>query len=267
MVNCGSRAMANVESKILVFGKLLAGRLLEIANLQNLTIIDSCPSSFAYETNQPVIAVIDALSIDNQQMEFKHCVRSRDRGYPIAILGVLTDDVLGKANDIRLKAINLSMYNDFLLLPSNAFELTVRLARCKQIAHTTASFINPKFSIGPITFNVQSVSVDVKGKNLRLTRKETELLLFMARNANEVISKEKIAQSVWNIASPTPSFENLLNAHLVRLRKKLGRAGCWGLLRTVRGAGLEFSTLAANFHNELLITRQLAGVESSLAAP
>jgi DNA-binding response OmpR family regulator len=243
--------MAHLESKTLVFGKALAERVLEIANPRDLTVVDETQKQVTYDAHHPVVAIVDAFEcFSDHQTTFAQCIESRASGVPIAIMGVLAWDALHTAKNMQLNAAKLAIFDDLLLLPAKAFEFDLRFAKLEQTAKTRSSNLSTRFSVGPLTFDVQSMSVEVNGKHLRLTRKETEFLLFMARNANEVISKERIAQTVWHLDNPTTSFENVLNGHVSRLREKLGDAGCWGLLRTVRRVGLELSLSSASFRTD-----------------
>lgn len=248
--------MEHLESKMVVYGKHLAARVLEIATPRNLNVIDidfDKPDRDLQteDSRQPVVAIIDALEcFTNPSSVVNNCIESRKNGSPVAIMGVLAWDTLRTSEAAPLSAAQLGIFDDLLLLPAKAFEFDLRFAKLEQTAKYRGSNADTRYNVGPLTFDVQSMSVEVNGKHLRLTRKETEFLLFMARNANEVISKERIAQTVWHLEKPSTSFENVLNGHVSRLREKLGDVGCWGLLRTVRRAGLELSVNAASFRTE-----------------
>jgi DNA-binding winged helix-turn-helix (wHTH) protein len=243
--------MAIRESKTLVFGKSLANRLLKLANPKNLVVIEAADELVALDSSQPVVAIVDALdSISDHSAITEEFVSRRQQGFPMAIMGVLSWEALSAGNNIQIKTEQLSVFDDLLLLPAKAFEFDLRFAKLEQTASMRTNTTSAVLSVGPLTFDVQSMAVAVHGKHLRLTRKETEFLLFMARNANEVVTKERIAQTVWHIDSPSSSFENVLNGHVSRVREKLGDAGCWGLLRTVRRVGLELSLSSASFREE-----------------
>jgi DNA-binding winged helix-turn-helix (wHTH) protein len=243
--------MVHLESKTLVYGQTLADRMLEIATPRNMMIVSRDGGQPASKPEQPVVAIVDALECFNgEHSAFQDCIESRENGLPIAIMGVLAWDSLRNTKIVPLSTTQLAVFDDLLLLPAKAFEFDLRFAKLEQTAKIRGASQNQRFNVGPLTFDVQSMSVEVNGKHLRLTRKETEFLLFMARNANEVISKERIAQRVWHIERPSTSFENVLNGHVSRVREKLGDVGCWGLLRTVRRAGLELSVNAANARSD-----------------
>jgi DNA-binding response OmpR family regulator len=246
--------MAHLDSRTLIFGKALASKVLEVANPKALIILEESLEQqndlLFCNAKQPTVAIVDIFDCTSvQKAALEKCVQSRAAGSPISIMGVLSWDALRAAKNLELTTEQLAVFDDLLLLPAKAFEFDLRFAKLEQTAKMRMAKFSPTFGVGPITFDVQSMLVEVNGKHLRLTRKETEFLLFMARNADEVISKERIAQTVWHIENPQPSFENVLNGHVSRLREKLGDVGCWGLLRTVRRVGLEFSLSAASFHS------------------
>jgi DNA-binding response OmpR family regulator len=246
--------MANLDTKTLIFGEPLASKIGEIAHPKRLNIIEHSLEK-PYESHfcnpeQPIVAIVDILEcVSSQKAALDACVLSRSKGAPISIMGVLAWDTLRSRTNLELTTEQLAIFDDLLLLPAKAFEFDLRFAKLEQTAKTRVGKLSSSFTIGPITFDVQSMVVEVNSKHLRLTRKETEFLLFMARNADTIVSKERIAQTVWHIENPQPSFENVLNGHVSRLREKLGDAGCWGLLRTVRRVGLEFSLSAASFRS------------------
>ncbi len=79
-------------------------------------------------------------------------------------------------------------------------------------------------------------AVFVDGREVYLSLKEYELLLYLLENRGSTMSREKILDSVW-------SFDyfgdgRTVDTHITKLRKKLGR--CGGMLSTVRGVGYKF---------------------------
>ena len=71
------------------------------------------------------------------------------------------------------------------------------------------------------------------GKEVRLTRKESELLEFLMRHPDHVHSPSAIAQELWNIEFD--GHPNAVERHICSLRAKLGAAG--QRIETLRGFG------------------------------
>jgi hypothetical protein len=171
--------MTNAECKILVFGKKLAARLAEIANPRPLILIDELSSPHSYDPLQPVVAIIPAIdSLDDHWEVVAECIQRRENGYPTVIMGVLAWDALRTAKDLRTTTAQLAVFDDLLLLPASAVEFDLRFAKLEQMAKMRCSTASKEVSFAPAPVDVQSMSVQVGEKYLRLTREESELLLL-----------------------------------------------------------------------------------------
>jgi len=81
-----------------------------------------------------------------------------------------------------------------------------------------------------------AVAVAVDGDNVRLTRREFELLRYLVQNKNRVVSRDRLLERVWG-------YERLVetrsvDVHVGRLRSKLRSAG--RQIETVVGLGYRF---------------------------
>ncbi|MCA9003065.1 MAG: response regulator transcription factor [Planctomycetes bacterium] len=72
------------------------------------------------------------------------------------------------------------------------------------------------------------------GKSIYLSPKEFDLLLVLVRAKGRLILRSEILETVWDL--PSDPGTNLLDVHIGRLRKKLGRHGP-DLIQTERGRG------------------------------
>jgi len=92
-----------------------------------------------------------------------------------------------------------------------------------------------------ITIDTESRSVTVKGNTLIVTKKEYDLLLYFLINRNRVLTKEAIAEHLWedNIGS-ADSFD-FIYTHLNNLRRKIRMAGGADYVKTLYGMGYKFS--------------------------
>jgi two-component system OmpR family response regulator len=73
------------------------------------------------------------------------------------------------------------------------------------------------------------------GAELELTRRESELLEYLLRHKNEVVTRDMIAKDVWKEA--TGSMTRIIDVYINALRKKVDRTGRPALIQTVRGVG------------------------------
>jgi DNA-binding response OmpR family regulator len=88
-------------------------------------------------------------------------------------------------------------------------------------------FDNGVLKIDPATFSVQ-----YKGTEVRLTRKEFALLSELARNQGRVMTREVLLDRVWSLSYYGDS--RTLDVHIRRLRQKFGDQN---LIETVTGVG------------------------------
>lgn len=76
--------------------------------------------------------------------------------------------------------------------------------------------------------------VILEGKNISLTRREFDLLLYIASHPNQVFSRKQLYQQVWDSDYPV-SYDDTIRSHIKSLRKKLSPRGhhyvknSWGI--------------------------------------
>ena len=67
--------------------------------------------------------------------------------------------------------------------------------------------------------------------------REFELLEYLLRHGDRVVSREMLAQDVWKETARTSSMDNLIDVYMTRLRKKVDHGFSQPMLHTVRGLG------------------------------
>ncbi len=108
--------------------------------------------------------------------------------------------------------------NDYITKP---FRLGVLLARIRAQLRQHELTDDAVFTIGPYTFQPgNKMLVDADGKRkIRLTEKETAILMFLYRAGDKVIGRDVLLDEVWgyNAAVATHTLET----HIYRLRQKI----------------------------------------------
>jgi DNA-binding response OmpR family regulator len=74
-------------------------------------------------------------------------------------------------------------------------------------------------------------------QTLDLTAREFELLEYLLRHQNQVVSREMLARDVWKESLRGTPIDNVVDVHIARLRKKVDREFPTKLIHTVRGVG------------------------------
>lgn len=91
-----------------------------------------------------------------------------------------------------------------------------------------------ELSVGNINLNIEKHTVFVGGKQVFLTVKEFDLLALLIENRGNVLTRERLLDSIWKIDAEIES--RTVDVHVRTLRQKIGDAE-GELIETVRGVG------------------------------
>ena len=140
--------------------------------------------------------------------------------------------------DDRIKGLDIGA-DDYLVKPFNLSELN---ARIKAILRRKTNQFNKELQFDHLVINLDERSVTANEKVLNLTKKEFEILVFLARNKNRVVTKDSIAEHLWGDYMDDAVSFDFIYAHVKNLRKKLAENDCGEFLKTVYGIGYKFQT-------------------------
>jgi DNA-binding response OmpR family regulator len=212
-------------------------------------VVRSAPDGFGglrEVTRGPLDAVILDLGLpDLDGGDALRMIRGISR-VPVLIVTARDED----AEVIRL--LNAGA-DDYLVKPFSGGQLTARLAAVLRRSGPAQAPSGPSaplqdgppllrepVAVGPLRIDPGSRTAHLHGREVPLTRREFDLLAFLAANADLVVSKRRILAEVWR----EPYVEDqTVDVHLSALRRKLGEsAAAPVLLRTVRGVGIKLVT-------------------------
>ena len=124
--------------------------------------------------------------------------------------------------------------DDYITKPFGMAELEARL-RVALRRGPRPSDSPSELVVGDLTVDLVHHMASVGGRDLDLTAKEFDLLVFLARHAGKVCTHHMILAGVWGPGYGSESQYLRVYAH--RLRRKLGEAGT--MLRTQPGVGYQ----------------------------
>ncbi|MEP6616218.1 MAG: response regulator transcription factor [Ginsengibacter sp.] len=145
--------------------------------------------------------------------------------------------IISAKNSLEDKVTGLTMgADDYLSKPFHLSELSARIAA---IIRRKNFHGNDILKFHSIQIDTRAKYVTVKNRQLELTRKEYELLLYFISNKKRVISKNAIAEHLWG--DGMEGSNDFIYTHIKNLRKKLIDAGSPDHIRSVYGMGYKFS--------------------------
>jgi DNA-binding response OmpR family regulator len=122
--------------------------------------------------------------------------------------------------------------NDYLVKP---FAFAEFLARLRALLRRDLSGRELVLRAGDLMVDLVGRRVTRSGSELDLTGREYELLEYLVRHKNEVVTRDMIALDVWREA--TGAMTRIIDVYINALRKKVDRVGPTALIQTVRGVG------------------------------
>jgi DNA-binding response OmpR family regulator len=140
------------------------------------------------------------------------CAQMRRLGYAMPII-MLTGS---SGEDDIVSGLNAGA-NDYIAKPFRANELLARLQAQLRVFDNSEDAV---FTIGPYTFRPAAKALIGRDKKrLRLTAKEVDIIKFLYRHANLVVSRQTLLDEVWGYNAGVTT--HTLETHVYRLRQKI----------------------------------------------
>ncbi len=133
--------------------------------------------------------------------------------------------------DDRVKGLDAGA-DDYLIKPFAFDEL---LARLRVMIRKKAGNVTNIFEIADLTVDISSRRVWRNGDEIMLSAKEFDVLEYLIRNKDIVLSREKIESHIWNFDYSGGS--NVIDVYIRYLRKKIDDPYENKLIHTIRGVG------------------------------
>jgi DNA-binding response OmpR family regulator len=188
------------------------------------------------ERENPDLVILDVMLPGFDGLEVCRQVR-RTQITPILMLTAKSAEI-DKVVGLELGA------DDYITKPFSMRELLARVSALlrrvellrEQSRHETGEDV---IELPDLTINSTTHEVLSAGRSVQLTAKEFALLRLLASNPGRVFSREFLLDEVWG--EDFVGFDRTIDAHILRLRKKLGGAGSPGdRIVTLWGVGYKF---------------------------
>lgn len=185
----------------------------------------SCATSGDYSA-----IVLDLMLADTDGYTLARQIRQAGIARPILML-TARDSLEEKLEGFRAGA------DDYVTKPFAFEELMARLRVLARRDSTPPEKL--VLTLGELTIDLLAHEVRMAGQTLDLTKREYDLLLYLARCGGRAVSRERILQNAWGATiEVTP---NAVDVYVGYLRKKLLAAGPSPSIKTVRGVGFRLA--------------------------
>ena len=181
-----------------------------------------------YEENQSKIMLIllDVMMPKLDGWSVLRQIRQKNKDVPIIML-----TARGEEQD-ELFGFELGV-DEYISKP---FSPKILVARVEAILKRTGKDEREIKNYCGIEIDKEGRTVSVEGKNIELSLREYELLLYLVQNENVALSRDKILNNVWNYDYYGDS--RTIDSHVKKIRHKLGKKGKY--IKTIRGVGYKF---------------------------
>ena len=155
------------------------------------------------------------------------CEMIRKQGVDIPVMMLTARDSL----EDKLAGFDAGT-DDYLVKP---FELSELVARVKALFNRR-SLHSMKLEVGPLVMDLSLKTVCREGQKLKLTPTCWKLLEILMRESPNLVSREKMQNTIWN--EPDLPESDVLKVHLYKLRQQVDKPFSIKLIQTFSSHGV-----------------------------
>lgn len=182
------------------------------------------------------LIILDRMLPYMEGLEICRALRAEGRT-PFVLMLTAKDTLQDKIEGLKGGA------DDYLTKPFAFDELLARIGAMQR--RRAAPAVEKPLRIGSLSLDPQSRRVTRDGTPITLTVREFELLRYLMTNADRVVSRERLLNSVWDYGYDPGT--KIVDVYVRYLRKKIDLPeGEPSLIQTVRGVGYMMSSQHAH---------------------
>ena len=175
------------------------------------TACDGMQALLEMKTWTPDLIITDLRMPNMDGLELCRQVRSQSR-IPIIVLSVKGEET------IKVKALDAGA-DDYVTKPFSVKELLARVRAALRRTYTDEQSETPVIDAGDFHVDIPGRRVEVRNQEVHLTPKEFDVLVYLVRHPNKVVTHRALLSAVWGPNSVEQT--EYLRVCVGRLRKKL----------------------------------------------
>ena len=199
---------------------------------RTLEAADGLAARAAIERSNPDLVVLDVMLPGTDGLELCRWIRSTSE-LPVIMLTARSEEA------DRIVGLELGA-DDYVTKPFSPRELVARVRTVLRRGAAANGVPEERVRFGDVEIDAAAHEVRKRGSALKLTAREFDLLLFLARHPRRVFSRDQLMSRVWGYE---PAFDSgTITVHVRRLREKIeDEPATPRYLETVWGVGYRFS--------------------------
>jgi len=173
------------------------------------------------------LVILDLMLPGRDGLQVLSTVRKRGLLTPVLIL------TARDAIEDRVQGLDKGA-DDYLVKP---FAFPELLARVRALLRRGRTQQVSRLQLADLEMDLLVRRVRRGGKDVELTPREFELLEYLLRHKEQVVSREMLVREVWRETLRATPLDNVIEVHMARLRRKVDEPFDRKLIHTIRGVG------------------------------
>ena len=212
--------MEIMEKKLLVVDDEAGIREILQFNLENagyaVDTAASAEEALEILSNQHALILLDVMMGGMSGLDMARVLRESQNHVPIIFLTAKTDpeDLLAGFS---------AGGDDYIPKPFSILEVLARVKAVLKRSVAVTPSVEPDgkwIEVGAVKIDVQQKMVYVDGESVVFSKKEFEVLSFLAAHPGQIYSRENIIDELWKDAPYV--LDRTVDVHIARIRSKLG---------------------------------------------
>ena len=186
---------------------------------------DGATAQWLIEEKQYDLLILDWMLPEVSGVELCRQYRSLGNTAPVLML-TAKDTTADKVNGLDAGA------DDYIVKPVDVLEL---LARVRALGRRSPLWTGDTLTLGDLKLDLTSLNLSKQAAEIKLSVREFQLMEYLMRHPQQVLSRDQIEQALWSWGSEPES--NAVTTLVRRLRQRLDTVGVKDWLATVYGIG------------------------------
>lgn len=187
-------------------------------------------------TGQYDLVLLDIMLPGMNGFDICNAIRARDRNQPVIMLTAKTSD------EEIIHGLKLGA-DDYVAKPFSIQQLVLRVEAVLRRSDSGRQAVSTITLMNGVVIDTLNLDGRVRDRELTFTRREIDILKYLAAHSARAVSREELLHKVWGYARNLHIETRTVDIHIAKLRRKIeANPKEPGNLITVRGAGYRLLT-------------------------